>query len=419
MLKIITFCSKTRKPKSIYTFSQLRTFLSPAYYCNEVWEHRLNSPVLQKVNPEDLYNDVDQRYQKLKQISAVDVDIFTNSVNNNQFNGEILDLVHKLRLSADAYNALDSTSHAVIRTLMNYGNKSDLVDAIDDRLNYGLFLDSYTANLLLDTFWKERDYLQGARVASQIMLQEDFGVPLTDSLCLLHCYKYLEKPSEWPKYETVAEPEDEVKVRVKYLRNPYDDDHFDLRDSNKIIGKTLVFLTKGKDDVLSKSFNVLGLALFGKNEEAAKVASSYEKPLCKEVISLLPEDNKLDIKTESLEVEKLLISEVEKNINTSSETDIAKQCEVFSQWEQKRIEALNEQQKRYETQRRLETVKDLKEAIKEKETKLWFFENEEQIELDIMAKRVFYPKKWFGKKKKPRKIDEGYVPPEIRSRQES
>lgn len=47
------------------------------------------------------------------------------------------------------------------------------------------------------------------------------------------------------------------------------------------------------------------------------------------------------------------------------------------------------------------------------EKKLWYFENEEQIELEIESKQVRYPKRWFGKKKKPRVIDEGYVPPEI------
>lgn len=37
------------------------------------------------------------------------------------------------------------------------------------------------------------------------------------------------------------------------------------------------------------------------------------------------------------------------------------------------------------------------------------------MDLEIDSKKVHYPKKWFGKMKKPRVVDEGYIPPEIRS----
>jgi hypothetical protein len=47
---------------------------------------------------------------------------------------------------------------------------------------------------------------------------------------------------------------------------------------------------------------------------------------------------------------------------------------------------------------------------------LWFFENEEQLELEIEKKNQgYYPQRWFGKKKKAKKQDENYVPPEIDS----
>lgn len=48
-----------------------------------------------------------------------------------------------------------------------------------------------------------------------------------------------------------------------------------------------------------------------------------------------------------------------------------------------------------------------------KERKLWFFENEEDIMLAIKNKKQFHPQRWFGKKKKTKKVDENYVPPEI------
>jgi small subunit ribosomal protein S27 len=64
---------------------------------------------------------------------------------------------------------------------------------------------------------------------------------------------------------------------------------------------------------------------------------------------------------------------------------------------------------------RLEDVEKLQEEMNKQEQKLWFFENIENIKLDIEDKKVFYPKRWFGKKKKPKKLDENYVPPDVES----
>jgi len=64
---------------------------------------------------------------------------------------------------------------------------------------------------------------------------------------------------------------------------------------------------------------------------------------------------------------------------------------------------------------RLEDVEKLQEEMNKQEQKLWFFENIEDIKLDIEDKKVFYPKRWFGKKKKQKKLDENYVPPDVES----
>lgn len=401
-----------------------RTFLSQAYYCQEVWDHRLNNPVLQKLNFEELYYEIDQRFQKTRQISAVDVDIFVNAVTDSSYDDEILDVVHKLRLSADTGNTLESTPHAVIRMLTAHGNKNSLLEAIDDRLNYGIFLDFYTANLLLDTYWKNKDFTSGARVASQLMLQEDFKHPLCKSFSLLHCYNFLLHPEEWPEHPKPEEPEEEVKVRVKFLRNPYFDDHFDLTDPYQIVGKTLAMLTKGEIDPLHRSLNILGLALYDKPEllkEAVKECSSKNIILYKEIIDIVPEDNvsKKELQsltTESKNVQDLLKADVEKAVQEKAESDIANQCKLFLKWESDRTNAIEEQKKRILTAKRLANIEDLKKVLNEKETKLWFFANEEQIELNIEAKKVYYPKRWFGNKKKPKKIDEGYVPPEVQAK---
>lgn len=367
-----------------------RTFLSQAYNCSDAWNQRSSSQILSKVNLDDLYYELDQRYQKSGVISAVDVDIFANKVQDDIYVDELLDLIHKLRMSSETSNTLNSTGHAVIRYLLTQNKTSDLLNVLDDRLNYGIFLDYYTANLLMDHFYKQKDYTAGCRVASQMILQEEVDHPITKALALLHCYKYLCDPQGWPEVVKPEEPEEEVKIRVKFLRNPYDDGHFDLRDGPKIVGKTLMEFTRNSQQSdLHKSLHTIGRKLL---------------------------ENEVDVKTEleSIEnIEKQLEEAVVQAEQKVASEDITQQVKLFNEWEQIRQSNLEKQILRLETARRIENIKKTQEDLKAREEKLWFFENEEQIELSIENKRVYHPKRWFGKKRKPRKIDEGYVPPEL------
>nr|CAH7735165.1 unnamed protein product [Callosobruchus chinensis] len=351
-------------------------------------------------------------------MSAVDVDIFTNAVVDSSFMNEMLDLTHKLRLSSDTCNTLHSTPHAVTRNLMKY-DPTELPSILDDRLNFGLFLDYYTANLLLDKYWKDKNYAAGARVAQQFMLQEEMDHPTTKALSLLHCYMYLLKPEGWTIPTPPEEPEEEVKIRVAYLRNPYDDDHFDLRDPNKIVGKILATFTKEDKDSLNKSFNLLGWALYEKEDKLNKSLEECKRNsiiLFKEIVDVMPESAKnslQNVKVESANVQKLLEDSVVEAVQKMSERDIAEQCKIFEKWETERHAALEEQKQRLSVADRLSNIEKLQKTLKEKETKLWFFDNEEKIELAIEAKKIYYPKRWFGKKKTPKKMDESYIPPEV------
>lgn len=56
----------------------------------------------------------------------------------------------------------------------------------------------------------------------------------------------------------------QVKIRVRYLRNPYFDDHFDLQDPNHIVGKTLAWLSPLVGGMVGASCELLGWALYNK-----------------------------------------------------------------------------------------------------------------------------------------------------------
>ena len=64
--------------------------------------------------------------------------------------------------------------------------------------------------------------IAAARVASTLMLQEDFGPPLTRALILLSSFKFafnMETNSPWIHYNAVEEPEEEVSVWKLFFLN--------------------------------------------------------------------------------------------------------------------------------------------------------------------------------------------------------
>lgn len=96
---------------------------------------------------------------------------------------------------------------------------------------------------------------------------------------------------------------------------------------------------------------------------------------------------------------------------------INKICETifqtYQQWLTVRDERLQDELLRLKRAAAIKEFERTSKDLEMEEKKLWFFENEDQIDLEIDSKVVRYPKRWFGKKKKPRVIDEGYIPPEI------
>lgn len=112
----------------------------------------------------------------------------------------LADLMHKQWLTEETTN----TGHSLIRAFLDRFQMQELLDILDDRLSYGVFLDSFTANLCLDGLIRNKDFKSAANVATLVMLQEDFDNKITRALSLYACVKHLQKPQ--PFKELPAEP---------------------------------------------------------------------------------------------------------------------------------------------------------------------------------------------------------------------
>ncbi|XP_037039866.1 uncharacterized protein LOC119076934 [Bradysia coprophila] len=419
-----------------------RTFLSESYKCTESWNQRLTSPVLQNINPANFYYELEQKFQTYGKVSPIDIDILASKISEGGDIDALADLMHKHRLTEETSNTLDSTGHSLIRAYLEKFQIDELLHILDDRLNYGVFLDSFTANMSLDVLIKNKDFKSAAKVATLIMLQEDFDNKITRALSLYACVKHLQKPEpfkEPPPAPVVIETKtkkkvEEVKVRVKFLRNSYFDDHFDLTDDNALVGKTLVMVGELIPGTIGNSAQLLGYGLYGKYEKGceflAKVGSDVHTDAVEMMKTFLQtvkiEDNehfanfyqKVNALTggSTNSFENDVSSLANSMVSENEAADVELQKKIYSEWCDLRQQRLKEDLERLQRKKRVEEIERINQSMVEEEQKLWFFENEDKIDLQIDSKRIFYHKRWFGKKKKPRTVDQGYVPPEVQKK---
>jgi len=83
---------------------------------------------------------------------------FVNKVTDEDAVSEIEEVVHRLRTTPATVDTLPSTSHAVIRAFMKAGESAELMRILSDRMNYGVFLDFHSANMLMNDFLKEANF---------------------------------------------------------------------------------------------------------------------------------------------------------------------------------------------------------------------------------------------------------------------
>lgn len=440
--------TKVSRLRDSSTKISVRNYLTDTYKLNQEWAQRLSTPLLQKVNIENLYFEINSKFTQQKKISPVDVDIYANKIADNRHTDEIADLLQKLRLTEEASNLFDSTQHAVIRNYIEHNNMESLVHILNHRTQFGVFLDSFTANVLLDKLIEEKNFKLASRFATIFALQEDFSNPITTTMSLYSCYKHLgvlepfddlvEKSVgdivvEVPKSKKKKE---EIKIRVKFLVNPFFDDHFDLKDSNHLLGKTFLYLAdEVQDETLSNSLKLVGFCLYEKFDEGNKfLAKTKGKSFFKETVEITKglssqikdfESNEpakkffesiqgLSVKDES--VEKMIEGLMKKAVENQAEKDVNEQKKVYADWNEERQQKLDQEINRFNRIQRLLNIEKVQENLEAEERKLWFFENEDQLDLQIEDKKVYYPKRWFGKLKKPRLVDENYVPPDVDNR---
>ncbi|XP_034238506.1 28S ribosomal protein S27, mitochondrial-like [Thrips palmi] len=456
-----------------------RTFLSEAYQCRDAWEKRLESPILKKVNVTTLYQEIDLQYSETGSVSSLDADIFINANTKDGFMEDIEDVLIKLRRCPDTSNTFPSTHHGAIRLLLDAGKTEKILHTISDRLKFGVFPDYYCLNLLMDTFLKQGKFAAAARVGVTQMIQEDWSNQLTNCLSMYSCHMFLRNQDQvWYSDEEktlmtpAPEPKDVVKIRIKFIRNPYFDDHFDLQDPLVLVGKTLwMFCPKiNGSEQLTTSYKLLGLTLHQKWDQVmdlAKKLADSKKPIHREAIDIArkslepkpqPEESateasksakpakpdpakeakeaalkaELEVKQKVSDVlgglEASAISEdmlaevsslVKEAVKLQESKLIEEQKELYTSWDKERVLALRKHQEEVMKEEALRRIDQQKLELVEKEREIFFFDNQDKLDLMIEKNEEIFKeieeKEKFTKEIQAAK-DAEYIPPDVKKK---
>ncbi|XP_077510830.1 uncharacterized protein LOC144121479 [Amblyomma americanum] len=397
-----------------------RTLLSEAYYCRDAWNKRMDDPLLRNTDIDRYFVELSQKFGTKLKASAVDVDIYLNKVTSKDYTVEFENVLNRHRRTRQSANTLPSTHAAAVRYFLDTNQHDVLMRLLPNRLDYGIFPDTQTFNILMDTFIKLGNHRDAVKVAIEMMLQENTGNDISKLLALYSCHSYLRdpKPEPWdPNPKIPAEDEDddeEIFVRVPKIPNPFFDDHFDLNEPDHLIGKTLMLFCGGVDDLLHRSYFLVGCGLYQKWNKCVEFLESllkkksdgggdlltrsavktFREAMDREDGGLGAEDErrkKLESALAALEdsggfsdadAHELLL-EALKKLPALEQADIEEQKRNFELWQELRHKALEEQTQLFLREKTIEAIRARKKELREKEELLYAFENWDKLEMEL------------------------------------
>ncbi|XP_072037951.1 LOW QUALITY PROTEIN: small ribosomal subunit protein mS27-like [Amphiura filiformis] len=229
------------------TFQGCRTVMSESFVNTDVWRQRrkLNT------NMNELSIQLDRDfYDEKRPVASVELHKFIDNMADSDDVEIAQGYLYCHRHSVMAPHLKDSTRHCWIRGCMDYNREDVALTTLKERTHYGIFLDSYTFSLFIDSYLKKNNFKGAAMVAVEMMNQEvlDETEPLLQLLALYACHMYMTK--EQPAQE-----------------------------ESWNVGMTLADASRGKQrsgTLLGRSYHVLGYAMAGNLSKTLRILQSVE-----------------------------------------------------------------------------------------------------------------------------------------------
>ncbi|XP_020818016.1 uncharacterized protein LOC110191493 [Drosophila serrata] len=363
-------------------------------------------------------------------VTNIDLDLFVNPDNRPM---DLVDRLQKLRKQKEA-SMVPILPSVLVKQLLDSTNPHEAISVLRNPTQYGLFLDQFSSCFLMDVLLHSGHAVEAAQVAALVVERGLCNNELVEALSLQSFHAFAK---DFKPFESSQPPQpppkasDVEKVRVKFLRN-YPEDASESTEEKKL-GRAMIRLaTAGEGSLkeIKENIALIGYVLTGQLNEASNFLAKAGATLHKETLTIALSVTE-SLKTEGSEallkslqeaaeksgksntIQELLEGSVKRSSEKFEPKLLAEYEESYKAWAKKFDDAVKYQLETQSLDQRRESIRKTLSELETKRQNLWYFENKDDIDIQIYKKKVYYPKRWFGKKKKPKAVDTFYVPPTI------